>query len=158
MRPEDNEIIDDIPVLPEPTNPTEPKSVTVVRKMGKIGEYILFALFLALLVFGVVTYANRDLDMSPVKEANKNFKTLQNDIDSIKLIQKFLIEKSFEQDARAIELQANIEQFGYKIDVANNKLTKLQKSYNEKIGTIDKYTRTQLDSFFADYYNKHRNQ
>lgn len=150
---EENIIIEDKPVLPE-----EPTVVKNVRKLGKIGEYAILIGVIGLMLFGIITYTNRDLDMSPVKKANENFQILQKDIDSIKLIQRFLIEKSFEQDVKADELRANIEQFGFKIDIANNKLTKLQKSYNEKIGSIDKYTRTQLDSFFADYYSKHRDQ
>jgi peptidoglycan hydrolase CwlO-like protein len=127
-------------------------------KLKKYGQYALVFLAIFLVVFAAVSYANRDLDPSPLKEANKINKALQKDIDSIKLIQKYLIEKQFEQEEKSDAIQYNIELFNRKIEETNNKLSKLQKSYNEKIGSIDRYTRTQLDSVFSDYYYKHRNE
>jgi len=136
----------------------EDKAVNYTIKLGKWGEYLLLIALAALVMFGIVRWAGKDVDMSPIKDANKRSGEIQTEIDSLKLNQKFLMERSFILESNQAQLQSTVDNFGRKIDIANARLLNIQKIYNGKISSIDKYTRTQLDSAIADYYRKHRDE
>jgi thioredoxin-related protein len=73
-------------------------------------------------------------------------------IDSINLISKNLEIKQKQFDSLIVLENLKINKLDSEIDGVSNKTIIIKEYYHEKISNINKYTTTQLDSFFSKRY------
>jgi peptidoglycan hydrolase CwlO-like protein len=91
---------------------------------------------------------------SEVKKTLKDNATIQVTIDSLTKYNQSLNSKLTTLEDNQSKLNDNIDYNNKLIQENNSQITKLNKSYKNEISTINNYTPSQLDSFFAKRYGR----
>jgi hypothetical protein len=86
------------------------------------------------------------------RNTNYNSIDINSKIDSINLISKNLEVKQKQFDSLILLENLKINKLDSEIDGVSNKTIIIKEYYHEKISDINKYTTTQLDSFFSKRY------
>lgn len=108
---------------------------------AKIGLYIIGGL---ILLFGIIWLATRQPQMPADIKAT---------IDSLTNVNKQLIEHQRQIDSTISVYETEVDKVDYELDHIKEKTTIIREFYHEEGKKADKYTPTQVDSFFKSRYN-----
>jgi len=89
-----------------------------------------------------------------VKKTLKDNATIQLTIDSLTKYNQSLNSKLTSLEENQAKLNDNVDYNNSLIEENNTQITKLNKTYKNEISTINNYTSSQLDSFFANRYGR----
>lgn len=106
----------------------------------------------------ILIYIYFNLNPSEIKQTLKDNKKIESKVDSLKMDNKFIVERMYELEKRQTMFFDLINQNNDLIKENNKELQKLKKIYNEKINSISGYNVSQLDSFFANRYKEYYNK
>jgi uncharacterized membrane protein len=118
--------------------------VSLAKKSKKYIKPTLYVIGALILLYGLI-YLFTKKDHIPAD--------LQATIDSLTNENKKLVEKQHQIDSTIKLYEAEVEQVDTKISDVKEKTTIIREYYHEQAQTADKYTPTQVDSFFKARYN-----
>jgi len=110
---------------------------------------IFLALYTAVVVF-ITWYFVKPQPTSNTGLTKEN----QQLVDSLSNIISVLEYRQLEKDSLIIGFQQDIIKLDVEIDATETKITQIQEQHEEELNTIERFTVTDLDKFFADRYKK----
>ena len=124
----------------------------VIKKGVRILELTIIVVVLSLVLYFTLKsfFGGKNF----LKDTEASVKTLEKKIDSIHQDQSFLLSRMYEMEQKQLIFNEEIGRNNMLIEKQSIELSKLKKIYNEKIRTVDNYSYSQLDSFFAERYGR----
>jgi chromosome segregation ATPase len=86
-----------------------------------------------------------------VKSYKEKIESIQTEIDSAKAINEGI-------DIKIDSVKGNVVRITEEINHIDNNITIIKKQTNEKVNSIDTYTVSDLEQFFADRYNESKDK
>lgn len=120
-------------------------------------EYGTATILIAVVVWFVVNKnlgsTNQEIKQE-VQKTNTTISNLQNQIDSVRLFQDLLIQKTYELENAQDETKQMIQRGNNLLYQNKLAIEKIRIDYNEKINNASNYNYHELDSFFSSRYKK----
>jgi cell division protein FtsB len=127
--------------------------------MNKILKWVaengLTVLLIAVLLYVFFFKGSNSDTNSRVKETNEDVKILHSEMDSLKQIVEFSAGRLMQLEVSQMNVTDMIMENNRIMHDTKKEIIKLQKVYNEKIRSVDNYTRSQRDSFFTKRYSEY---
>lgn len=108
---------------------------------------ISVVIIVSLIVYIILTSRNDN-------EYKDKYAKQKQEIDSLSKCISVLDIEHRKQDSLIYLYQIQLKGLEEKVDSTKNKITEIKKYYGKKIKDINRYTVTELDSFFTDRYRK----
>ena len=131
-------------------NINKEKILALLPKIGKTLGIILSAIIIVLLLIRIFVK-----DPLYYKDNKQEQKIIQSKVDSLYKKQDSLAIKIENLEKGNILFYEIISRNNELMEANNQKLEKLRRLYNEKINSVDRYTVTDLDSFFRAKYGQY---
>ena len=120
-------------------------------------EYGTATILIAVVVWFVVNKnlgsTNQEIKQE-VQKTNTTVSKLQSQIDSVRLFQDLLIQKTYELESSQEETKNMVERGNSLLYQNKLAIEKIRIDYNEKINNASNYNYHELDSFFSSRYKR----
>lgn len=133
-------------------NNTQPKNW---RWKQALIEYGTATILIGLVVWFVVhKNMNNSQIVDEVSKTNETVENLEKQIDSVKMYQELLLQRTYDLENTQSETLKEMEKYNNLLNQNRVTLEKIRIDYNEKIKNVSNFNYSDLDSFFASRYKK----
>jgi uncharacterized protein YoxC len=120
-------------------------------------EYGTATILIALVVWFVVSRNLNNNDIkNEVAKTNSTIENLETQIDSVKMYQELLLQRTYDLEENQATANKEIEKNNALLNQNKVTLEKIRYEYNEKINNVSTFSYSELDSFFAKRYKNYK--